>query len=44
MIYPLGKDYFAAATFKGLWFVRRFFSDIVKMFIVYFSEIRRPNR
>ena len=34
MIYTLGKDFFAAATFR---FVRRFFSDRVTKFIAYFG-------
>ena len=35
MIYTLAKHFLAAANFKG--FVRRFFSDRVKTFVVYFD-------
>ena len=35
MIHTVEKDFFAAATFKG--FMRRFFSDRAKTFLVYFG-------
>ena len=37
MIYTLGKDFFVAAAFKGLWVCEIFFSGRVEKFVVYFG-------